>query len=44
MNGMVCSTTVEILRYSETPCSMINLFDTGVSNKMQELSLLVQKT
>ena len=26
---LVCSTTIEILRHSKTPCSMISLFDTG---------------
>ena len=32
VNGIVCRTAVEILRHSETPCSMISLFDTGASN------------
>ena len=27
----LCSTAIEKLRHSETPCSMINLFDTGTS-------------
>ena len=29
VNGIVFSTTIENLRYSETPCSIISLFDTG---------------
>ena len=36
----VCSTTVEKLRHSATPCS-ISLFDTGASN-MWKSSLLMQ--
>ena len=31
MNSIACSTTVENLRQSETPCSMMGLFDTKAS-------------
>ena len=41
MNGIASSTTVEIVRHPETPCSMISLFDIGKS-KMYKSSLLVQ--
>ena len=31
VHGIKCSTIFQKLRHSETPCSMISLFDTGAS-------------